>query len=398
MFAIGIACVLSIVLFYSSGRVTISSYQFTASEAGLPKVSSSDASGLGDPHDGDLVLSRSSNPIPRRDPAIHKDKQPLNHGDASGFAFATLLCTRNASVYDPYFAATQFLVYTQLWSKTPSRYPFIVLVCPFTPQDQRDVLQGQGAVVIELSLINDIVPYRELAVPRWVDQFSKLNIWNLTQYKKIAFLDSDVFPISNIDDYFEIVEDHQCDRTLLEKEKRSLYWQDASETELDEMCSYSFGAVEWYVSQSINGGMFVMSPNALMHKRLLELAHHREAFDSTRMEQGLLNIAFHTKGPFPAQYLDITMNPPDPWLIPPENFARARVVHQKIWVTIIADQSPQLKHMWDLGWMEMCRFYDSDEFAEARESGRRKSKLEVYTDNLIKMENEKSIERQQEST
>ncbi|KAJ8607094.1 hypothetical protein MRB53_040530 [Persea americana] len=70
--------------------------------------------------------------------------------------------------------------------------------------DQRDILRGQGAIVEELPAIDQVVSYKELAVARWADQFSKLGIWNYTSFDRIAFLDSDVFPVENIDDYFDI--------------------------------------------------------------------------------------------------------------------------------------------------------------------------------------------------
>lgn len=382
-------CLVLLCFFLSSGRVRWSSQSVISLGTFSSKPKIDDTSGLGDPHEGDLVLDRLLNPIPRIDFATYKNQKPQNHDDPKAYAFSTFLCTRNSSLLDPYFAATQVLVYRQLWSYSPSNHPFIVFVCPFTPEDQRAILRGQGAIVTELPLVNDIIPYKELAVPRWVDQFSKLGLWNMTQYKKIGFLDSDVFPVSNLDDYFDIVETRQCNKQVLLEEKHSKWREGATDAEIDEMCSYSFGAVEWHEEGAINGGMFVLSPNALMHKRLLELAHHPETFDSSRMEQGLLITAFGSRGPFPTQYLEITMNPPAEWNEKIDNFKTARVIHQKLWVPIIVGPFAHLKNLWDLGWMEMCRFFDSDEFAHARKSGRRKSALEIYAENLVKLEEEK---------
>lgn len=331
-----------------------------------------------DPEIEDLVLNPLLDPLPQRDFARYAHLPPLNHEEKSKYAFATLLCTRKSNIHDPYFAATQSLVYRLLWSSYASKYPFVVFVCPFTPKSQRDILLGQGAFVRELPLLNDVVPFEKLEVARWADQFTKLNMWNATEFKKIVFMDSDVFPVKNLDHYFEVSEDRLCkaDRLM----HSGSITKELSAEDVSSICRYSFAAVDWYGVKEINGGMFIFNPNQQMHTRLLEFARHPESFDSSRMEQGLLSAAFAAETPFPIQWLDMAFNPSNLWVEDPGNANRSMVVHQKLWVPLIVDSHPTLRHMWDLGWMTLCRFYDSQIFVDARESGRRKSALELYSD------------------
>lgn len=334
----------------------------------------------------DLVLAEVLMPRPERNFSAFAHLPPHNQNESSSFAFATLLCTRNAGRHDPYFAATQSLVYRHLWSKYASKYPFIVFVCPFTPMDQRQILRGQGADIIELPLIADIVSLDDLVVPRWADQFTKLNMWSQIQYKKIVFMDSDVFPVKNIDHFFEIAEDRECDMRALRKEISPFVKSVPTTKVLEDMCSYTFAAVDWYGLKEINGGMFIFTPNLCMHERLVSLARTRkEDFDLARMEQSLLTMAFAEKGAFPTQWLDLSMNPHGAWLEDPANFDKFVVIHQKLWAPIIVGHNPALKYMWDLDWMTLCRYYDSHFFEEARELGRTKSQLEIYSEGITKM-------------
>ncbi|KAJ8607095.1 hypothetical protein MRB53_040531 [Persea americana] len=101
------------------------------------------------------------------------------------------------------------------------------------------------------------------------------------------------------------------------------------------------------------------------------------------MEQGLLNVAFAPDdNAFGTNYLDLTWNPHDAFIEDPETMSQARVIHQKLWVPMIVSGNPSLRHMWDVSWMELCRFYDSEIFQDARDSGVMKSALQLYAEAL----------------
>jgi inositol 3-alpha-galactosyltransferase len=53
---------------------------------------------------------------------------------------------------EPYFEATQSVIWRLLWSEYHSIYPIIVFVCPFIPEENRHVFRGQGALVKEIGM------------------------------------------------------------------------------------------------------------------------------------------------------------------------------------------------------------------------------------------------------
>ena len=117
-----------------------------------------------------------------------KQYEAHNYPHREGHTFATLLCTRDSSPDDVYLLATRALIYHFLWraeSKSPSR-PFTVFVAPFVPQWKRDILMAEGARVIEIPLIEIAPKVTNFNSERWKDQFTKLNMWNQTEFKKIV--------------------------------------------------------------------------------------------------------------------------------------------------------------------------------------------------------------------
>lgn len=199
----------------------------------------------------DVTLALLDDPIPRRDFAQYAAVPPHNAKDESGNVYATLLCTREPNVRDPFFAATQSLVYRLLWSPWHGSYPVIVFVCPFIPELQRTILRGQGAIVREIGLLDQIVPADKVPVARWLDQFSKLNMWRETDFKKIAYLDVDAFPMANIDDVFELVPEQDCMQSLLSKGDEIIMREYPEESQ--SLCKYTFGGVDPYNDGEING-------------------------------------------------------------------------------------------------------------------------------------------------
>jgi len=38
----------------------------------------------------------------------------------------------------------------------------------------------------------------------WVDQFTKLHLWKLTEYERVVYMDSDLFPLINTEELFSM--------------------------------------------------------------------------------------------------------------------------------------------------------------------------------------------------
>ena len=306
----------------------------------------------------DLMVIKKGYPRPQIDFTKYKNYPAIN-SEGSRNAFATLLCSRDGGLNDPYWATAQSIVWRLLWSWHASRkYPVIVFVCPFVPTYQRDVLRGQGAIVHELPLLDGIIDDRLISIRRWVDQFSKLNMWSFTQYDKIAYLDSDAFPVDNLDDVFDLVETRTCIREKLDEPM--------------DQCEYSFAGVAWFdpfagVSE-VNGGFIVFSPNEEIHKRLLRNCQRTEEYPFAHMEQSFLNstLGFGYDSPFPGQLLDVRYNlgMEDYW--DHDNLMNARVLHAKLWVQKYVENHPFLRWRWDTDWMTLCVFYDDPAFPTLR--------------------------------
>jgi inositol 3-alpha-galactosyltransferase len=268
--------------------------------------------------------------------------------------FATYFCSPNSSVHDPYFAATLNLVYRNLWSPTISSKsrPFTVFVAPFVTQEQRDILAGAGAVIHEL----DLVPWEPNVAgvwSRWRDQFSKLHFWNQSQYDTIAFMDSDAFPIKNIDSVFDDVHSLQCNESMLDEDEAVVK---------EEICNYGFAGVFNY-GGGVNGGFLVVKPNHAMYQRLMRNYQRVDEYDNSVAEQSFFLWQFAEDGAFPAQMLPRKYNAFFP---NEEDNGQVSVVHEKLWAIRDTD-APWLRDIWGTGWREMVEYFDSPKFLTDRE-------------------------------
>lgn len=302
----------------------------------------------------DLVEYR----IPKMDIAGLKQYAPHNDHGAGQFAYATYLSTRNNSVHDPYFLSAQQLVYRLLWDpKSRSAFhPVIVFVAPFIPQEQRDILAAQGAIVRELDLVPWDPPPSEdgsmFPFARWKDLFSKLNIWGQTDFSRIVFLDLDAFPVQNLDGIFEdsVAPRQRCKPELLPAEDK---------LHVTEICDYIFaGAGLW---DGINVGVVVLEPNRYMHERLLRESQDTTKFDNKMAEQAFLNYAFGKSGPFPPNMIGREWNGYYPQ---EEEAGLLKIVHEKLW--IFGDLTGWTKNIFRDGWDEILALYESPQFEVLR--------------------------------
>ena len=342
----------------------------------------------------DAGLAFPYDPVPRCNFAALSKYPAHNINEPSKFAFATLYCTRKPDTRGPYFETTQSIIWRLLWSDFKSKYPVIVFVCPFIPEEHRRVFKGQGAIVKEIELLDDIIPDEEIKTKRWIDVLCKLNIWKEIEWKRIAFLDSDAFPITNIDDIFDLVPEQQCKKKALDPEDKAVV-DDGKRG--DDMCNYVYAGVPLFAPDNINAGVLILKPNLDMHAKLIRAARRTEDYKIQDMEQGVLmsKNAFASSGPFPVHILPTIWNvDPDYYREYLANGAEAsgqklKILHVKMWNRFWGGWTnlTQLNDMWDLDWMKMCRFFDSEErYIEARKTGVYQSDL----DKFLEYESQKS--------
>jgi inositol 3-alpha-galactosyltransferase len=346
----------------------------------------------------DLGLAFPNDPVPRFNFASLSKYPAHNINEPSKFAFATLYCTRKAHTRGPYFETTQSIIWRLLWSEYRSKHPLIVFVCPFIPEEQRRILRGQGALVKEIELLDDIIPDEAISTKRWIDVLSKLNMWKEVEWKRIVFLDSDAFPVTNIDDIFDVVPVQKCKKEALSPEDKAVVNNGKGG---EDMCNYVYAGVSQFSPDNINAGMLVLKPNLDMHAKLLRAARSTGDYDVKDMEQGVLKSknAFAADGPFPVNRLAPVWNAvPEYYIKYLEDGAEAtegpvRILHVKWWNGLWGawNNLTQLNNRWDLDWMTMCRFYDSDDgFIEARKTGVYKTPWERYLKSENKKESQKS--------
>ncbi|CEP13961.1 hypothetical protein [Parasitella parasitica] len=176
-------------------------------------------------------------------------------------AFVTFLCD------DVMGEATEVLVYSL--KQTHTQHDIVVLVLDDVTQTVRSRLEYLGAKIINVDQIK--YPWNSSSARRKgfnkACRYSKLNLWNLTQYKKVVFLDADTMVVNNIDELFE-------------------YPQFTAAVDI--------GGV-------LNTGVFVAEPNAETYKDIMETYENAPSYN--KGDQGFLNYYFNkTANPLPGNY------------------------------------------------------------------------------------------------
>lgn len=284
--------------------------------------------------------------------------KPHNYRGPGHETYATYYSTRDATLHDPYFLAAQQLAYRILWDprSKSTKHPLTVFVAPFISDEHRDLLQAAGAIVREL----DLVPWHPAVATyaRWRDLFSKLNMWEQTDFSRITFLDLDAFPVENIDKIFDIAESQKCKPELLPTEDKPRE---------KEICEYTFTGTEVPGYKEINVGVMVFNPNKAMHARLMREYVHTEKYDSKMAEQAFLSYTYRTDGPFPAAFVDRVWNGFFPQH---DEEGKLKIIHEKLWAQ--NDHLPWAQDYFPGTWKDMKKLYESKEFADLRKAdGRR---------------------------
>ncbi|KAL7319851.1 hypothetical protein PS15m_002938 [Mucor circinelloides] len=176
-------------------------------------------------------------------------------------AFVTFLCD------DVMGEATEVLVYSL--KQTNTKHDIVVLVLEDVTQTVRSRLEYLGAKIINVDQIK--YPWDSSSARRKgfnkACRYSKLNLWNLTQYEKVVFLDADTMVVNNIDELFG-------------------YPQFTAAVDI--------GGV-------LNTGVFVAEPNAETYKDIM--ATYEKAPSYNKGDQGFLNYYFNkTANPLPGNY------------------------------------------------------------------------------------------------
>ncbi len=253
---------------------------------------------------------------------------------------------------DKYFTATRVLLYQLLHhpsTKTQHDYPLLILVPNHVDARKTDLLAREGATIIRTDILNPndttwIHPARE----SWAEQFTKLRLFNMTQFSRIGFIDSDMLLIRSLDGMFEedVVQNPMIPVSSIELKS------DEGPLPFD----YVFAGVSDAGGphhdsvpdehDNVNGGFWVMRPDPVLYAYYLSVMNLQGRFDDSTMEQGLFNYAHRMDGPMPYRHLKTgkwNMN----WPSYGDVERGAASVHDKFWDPGNADWiDRQLVEMW----------------------------------------------------
>ncbi|WBW72822.1 alpha-1,3-galactosyltransferase Otg2 [Schizosaccharomyces osmophilus] len=343
-----------------------------------------------------LILTWECLYVYKNSPDIQRSVNSLaGRSPVKPFAFVTMLLASplkadetNQPVQDWYYNATRLLVYRlSHYPDTKSKFPVIVMVTKGIENWKLEQLKGDGAIVkvVDPLYADDVVDnVNDMAVldTRWSMMYTKLRIFEMYEYERLCFVDSDILPIRNMDGVFDVREQtsaYLSSFELLNKLRRFLdgkkYTEDFSAYDLrrKDFYPYVFAAVSdpglWHDTPPefrdyFNAGLFVFHPSTAHYKRLMTLARFPKLYDNANMmEQSLLNFAYSSAGEFPWEPLDWTYN--GVWTRRPD-LAYLKNVHGKLWQEEGSmGYDPDTSSLWWRALGEMDHFYKEHNSIEA---------------------------------
>lgn len=273
--------------------------------------------------------------------------QKDNHtaSSTSKHAFATFLSGYNGTDSEKYFTAVKLLTYQLIHdplTRARDGTPFLVLVTKDVEQERQDILRQGGATVI---CVDDIQrDWLHLETSRWDAVMAKLNLWSLTDYEKLVFVDADTVILKPMDEIFSIPTtdlrnslpappeaiDPLANMSVTVPQKYMMagihdVWIEANKKPLENETFYE-------IDHYMNAGFFVISPSMDMFNFFLSLLDHPVPFNLNYPEQNVLNFAYRTDGQMPWQDLGTEWN--DITQLNPSYDRNARSLHHKWWVKI----------------------------------------------------------------
>ena len=181
------------------------------------------------------------------------------------------------------------------------------------PAEIRKKLEGVGW---RIRTVKRIPPRDEGGTyPRFRDQFTKFELWNIDEYEANIYFDSDTFVIGNIDEFLNLYKkfkypEHKIGVT---RDIRAGQWQ-----------------------TTFNMGVFIIKPNRTEYNYLLGLKNDSNfKFETTMSEQGFLNEAYKNQwyeiGFENNANLAVYSQKPDYWSVRSSNITVIHYTMEKPW-------------------------------------------------------------------
>jgi len=231
-------------------------------------------------------------------------------------AYATFLSTRveNETDEDLYFEAVRTLGYQLLHqpsTKTTRGIPFIVVVPPHVSAAKRKILASEGATVIEVQPLEPKVNWVTPGKIRYIDQFTKLRIFEQQQYERILYIDGDMLLTRSLDGIWDEPITQDAFRTLDVVEV-----QDPNQKEISTNPPSQYTIIGVSDTQGpthpvppipgemFNGGFFMLRPSTYLYTYYTIVLNSENSFDSNLMEQSLLNHVHRLNGSMPWKHFE----------------------------------------------------------------------------------------------
>ncbi|KAI9761308.1 MAG: hypothetical protein M4579_001098 [Chaenotheca gracillima] len=273
---------------------------------------------------------------------------PTQEGANPGrYAYATWLSSTVSDIKggmdmkdDAYFIATRILVWQLLHDKdtrTNSSIPVLVMCTPDVSQDRVDRLAKDGAQIVQVEFVKNGASWLKPGRDRWVSIMSKLRLWEFTQYSRILYMDGDMMLKRSLDGVFEDPAaqtfntlDNVTETTGKITVPENYIFAGIGEVE-NEKHKYPPDWSDFKNQGRFNGGFFLLGPSRQMFEYYMSILDTPNSFDSTYMEQTLLNHAHSLNGSMPWKELSSTWNIRAPTM----NDLKKGVasVHDKWWKT-----------------------------------------------------------------
>jgi len=257
------------------------------------------------------------------------------------------------------FEATRLLAYRLLHKpSTKDRHQrrFVVLTTSDVPQEQIDTLRADGAEIRSIKALEAArtrkvsakpEPQKQeppkLAIRESRNEFTKLHLWNMTQYSKILYLEPDILVIRPLSDFFNIG---------FSKDIYGTSYLFAAKPENQSSVSTKSNAVE---NGNFSTSVFLLHPSvqhALYVNAIYRHSIHADT-PSNMTETSLLHYAYRRDGPYPWQLIDPKYISEKPML---EDMTDGFALQGKFWEE--GDHvNPDLRRFWYFAWGEMKGYY-----------------------------------------
>ncbi|KAL3425302.1 glycosyl transferase family 8 [Phlyctema vagabunda] len=281
--------------------------------------------------------------------ANEEPKTPTNN-----YAFSAFLAAPSMEGQDDnddlYFVATRLIIYQLLHApetRTRNSYPFVVLVTKEVTQSKRDRLEKDGAIVQVVEKLSlDWAKTRKA----WRDVLTKLRLFEMYQYDKVLFLDSDTLITRPMDDIFD-------DPAAQEQKNLGGIGKKAPDDEGKQPETYIFagnagsgGYAHPYPppkGNNLNAGCMVFRPSKELFDYYMNLAQLKDRFPGRTPEQSLWSYAHRRDGNMPWTQLHYDWNVN--WATSNDTEHGIASLHSKFWEL---DHDPKLRdYAMQIRWM-----------------------------------------------